>query len=111
MSLGLGTEVQITLIVAANKFSIFGERHITLLDTGAHAGAGLVTLFGVLGELERAASAVADGEIGLVEEWVVLALLKFSLEPTVAHFFNQVERARPKLHVPVLSVIAVPLGV
>src|SRR5438876_10676195 len=72
----VGRRVQVALVVAADERSIAGEGHVALQDTGTHARARLVALLGVLGELQRPATAVAD-EIGRascrerVEIWVV----------------------------------------
>ena len=91
--------MQIALVVAADQFPILGEGHVALEDTSAHARARLVALLGVFGELQRPATAVADGEVGLVEDRAVRALLEVALERTGGHFFDQVERPRAELDV------------
>ena len=58
----VGGRVQVALVVAADELSIVGEGHVALQDTGAHTRARLVAL-GVLGELQRPATTVADGEV------------------------------------------------
>src|SRR4051812_29242931 len=58
-----------------------------------------MALFGVLRKLERAAAAVADGEIDLMEGVAaIFTLLKFALERAVAHFFDEIIRTRSELY-------------
>ena len=66
----VGGRVQVALVVAADEFPVAGEGHVALEDASTHARPRLVALLGVLGELQRPATAVADGEGGLVERAV-----------------------------------------
>ena len=66
----VGGRVQVALVVTADELPVLGERHVALQDARAHARARLVALLGVLGELQRAAAAVADRERRLLERAV-----------------------------------------
>ena len=70
---------EVALVVAAHEWPSPRERHVALLDARAHARAGDVALLGVLGELQRAAAAVTDRELRLVEG-TVAALFQLALE-------------------------------
>jgi hypothetical protein len=84
-----------------------GEGHVALEDAGPHARTRLMALLSVLGELQRPAPAVADGEVSLVKEWAVRTLLEFFLEPTGFHFVDEVERPRAQLDVRATACVRV----
>jgi len=85
--------------MAADEFPIAGEGHVALEDAGAHARARFVALLGMFRELQRAATAVADGEGGLGEERTIRTPLEFVLQPARVHFFDEVERPWAELDV------------
>jgi len=89
--------VQVALVVAADEFPILGEGHVTLEDAGAHTRACLMALLGMLGELQRPAPAVTNGEGGLGER-AIGTVLELPLEPAFAQLVNEIERAGTKLH-------------
>src|SRR5262249_52569154 len=78
-------------------------------DAGAHAGARLVTLLRVLGELQGPAAPVADRERRPLERAVAAALQR-ALEGTGAHLVDEIERARTELDALFRSVVVVILS-
>ena len=106
MSEDVGRGVQVALVVAADQFPILGEGHVTLEDASAHACACFVAFLGVLGNLQRAATAVADGEVGLVEERAVAHCSSLRLSGW-GSFVDQVERPRAELDSRTTAVVSV----
>ena len=103
----VGGGVEIALVVTADELAVLRERHVALLDARAHARAGDVALLRVLGELQRAAAAVADRELRLVEG-AVGARLQLALEGARAHLVDEVVGTRADLDgVAVVAVEAI----
>lgn len=109
----VGRGVQITLTVAAHQLEILGEGDVALEHAGAHASARQVGLSRVLGELQRTATTMGDGE-GRRLDLHLFARVQHALERAVLHAVDQEVRTRAQLNLldglEALSGIGIRLG-